>query len=273
MSQSRTFTVAIAGLGAIGLKVANAVDAGEVMGVSLVAVSAGNLEGAASKVARFQKPPRVIAAGELAKYADIIVDCAPGSVLPEVAGPAIAAGRIYMPLSVGALLNHMELVDQALQTGAQIVVPTGALIGLDTVRAMAVGVIHKVTLQTRKPPAGLAGAPHLAKNNIDVDSLTEATRVFAGTAREAAIGFPANVNVAAALALAGVGPEKTMVEVWADPAITRNRQSVTIKSDSGEATMTINNIPSDENPKTGRIVANSVIAALQRQTLPLVAGT
>ena len=178
-----------------------------------------------------------------------------------------------MPLSVGALLGHMDLVDKAAETGAKIVVPTGALIGLDTVRAMAVGEIHKVTLQTRKPPGGLAGAPHLVNNNIDVHSFTEAQRVFQGTAREAALGFPANVNVAAALALAGVGPDKTMVEVWADPEIKRNRQTVTIESDSGDATMTINNIPSDENPKTGRITANSVIATLQRMTAPLVAGT
>ena len=73
--------------------------------------------------------------------------------------------------------------------------------------------------------------------------------------------------------MAGIGPDRTEVEVWADPAIARNRQSVTIESDSGEATMTINNIPSEENPKTGKIVANSVIATLQRLTSPLVAGT
>ncbi len=273
MSDGQDIRLGIAGLGAIGLKVAKTVDNGDIPGVRLTAVSARNLDGARDKVSGFANVPEVMAANQLADHADVIIDCAPASAFLDVAGPAIAQGRMFMPLSVGALLGHMDLVDKARETGAKIVVPTGALIGLDTVRAMAVGEIYKVTLTTRKPPGGLAGAPHLVKNNIDVESFTEAQCVFKGTAREAALGFPANVNVAAALALAGVGPEKTMVEVWADPEIKRNRQTVTIESDSGDATMTINNIPSDENPKTGRITANSVIAALQRLTAPLVSGT
>ena len=273
MAGRQDITLAIAGLGAIGMKVARTVDRGDIPGIQLSAVSARDLDGARAKVSDFRSPPEVMVARELADHADVVVDCAPASAFLDVAEPAIAQGRMFMPLSVGALLGHMDLVDKAAQSGAKIVVPTGALIGLDTVRAMAVGEIYKVTLQTRKPPGGLVGAPHLVNNNIDVNSFTEAQCVFQGTAREAALGFPANVNVAAALALAGVGPEKTMVEVWADPEIERNRQTVTIQSDSGEATMTINNIPSDENPKTGRITANSVIATLQRLTAPLVAGT
>ena len=138
---------------------------------------------------------------------------------------------------------------------------------------MAVGEIHEVRLETRKPPAGLEGAPYLVENEIDISNLTEAKRVFAGNARAAAKAFPANVNVAAALALAGIGPDLTQVEVWADPAVNRNHQTVTIRSDSGEAQMTIANIPSAENPRTGRIVAQSVIAALRRLTSPLIAGS
>ena len=106
-----------------------------------------------------------------------------------------------------------------------------------------------------------------------MDGLTEAKLVFKGTAREAAIGFPANVNVAAALSLAGIGPDRTMVEVWADPAVNRNHQSVRVRSDSGEAEMQIRNIPSEENPRTGKITALSTIACMQRMTAPLVAGT
>ncbi|MEM6905216.1 MAG: aspartate dehydrogenase domain-containing protein, partial [Pseudomonadota bacterium] len=110
-------------------------------------------------------------------------------------------------------------------------------------------------------------------NRISLEGLTEPTRVFEGTAREAARAFPANVNVAAALALAGLGPERTRVEVWADPSLTRNVQSVRIAACSGEAEMTIRNVPSAENPRTGRITALSVIACLRRMTAPMVAGT
>lgn len=267
------YTLAIAGLGAIGLKVARAVDAGAVPGITLTAVSAKDVARGRARVAELKSPPKVVTLPELAEHADIIVECVPAAAFREVAEAAIARGRWFLPLSVAGLIANMDLVEKAKTTGARIVVPTGALIGLDTVRAMAVGKIHEVRLETRKPPAGLAGAPHLVENNIDVENLTAPLCVFRGNARAAAKAFPANVNVAAALGLAGVGPDQTQVEVWADPGVDRNHQSVTIRSDAGEAKMTIANIPSVENPRTGRIVANSVIATLQRFTAPLIVGT
>jgi aspartate dehydrogenase len=268
-----TLTLAIAGLGEIGMKVAQAIDRGAVPGIRLTAVSARDRDRAEGRLEGFADPPAVVTLAELAGLAEVIVECAPAAVFADAAGPAIEQGRVLMPLSVGALLDHMDLVERARATGARIIVPTGALIGLDTVRAMAEGEITRVVLETRKPPGGLAGAPHLVENNIDIGNLTAPLRVFHGSAREAARGFPANVNVAAALALAGIGPERTEVEVWADPAVERNIQTVTITSDSGEATMTMRNIPSADNPKTGRIVAQSVLATLRRLTATLTAGS
>ncbi|MEM9355217.1 MAG: aspartate dehydrogenase [Pseudomonadota bacterium] len=265
--------VAVAGLGVIGLRVARYIDDGAVEGARLNAVASRDPQKAAKSVEGLRQPPEVCPLRELPAVADIIVDCTPASIFREVAEAVIANGKVLMPLSVAALLDNMDLVDKARTTGAQIIVPTGAIIGLDTVRAMAVGDISSVVLETRKPPNGLAGAPHLVNNSISVENLTEAKLVFKGNAREAAKGFPANVNVAAALSLAGIGPDQTEVEVWADPAVDRNMQSVTISSDSGDATMQIRNIPSIENPRTGRIVAQSVIATLKRHTDPLVAGS
>lgn len=266
-------TVGIAGLGAIGMRVARGLDAGEIEGMRLAAVSAGDLERARGRVADFTSPPEVVPATELAAHADIVIECAPKPIFRELAESVLKAGRIFMPLSCGQMLEHMDLVDLARANGGRVLIPTGAIIGLDLIRAMAVGEIHSVTLETRKPPNGLAGAPHLVENAISVDGLTEPKLVFNGTARQAAIGFPANVNVAAALSLAGVGPERTMVEVWADPTIDRNMQTVRVASDSGEAEMGVRNIPSAENPRTGKITALSVVACLQRMTAPLVAGT
>ncbi|MEM6549453.1 MAG: aspartate dehydrogenase [Pseudomonadota bacterium] len=268
-----TYSVGIAGIGAIGMRVARALDGGEIPGMRLVAVSAGDLHRAAERVADFAIPPHVVAAQDLAAKADIVIESAPKSIFEPLARSAVEGGRIFMPLSVGALLDHPNLVERAAETGAQIVVPTGALLGLDTVRAMAVGEIHHATLTTRKPPGGLAGAPYLEEQGIDLAGISEPVRVFAGTAREAARGFPANVNVAAALSLAGIGSERTMVEVWADPGIDRNIQSVSIASDAGEAEMVMRNIPSAENPRTGRITAQSVIACLKRLTDRMVVGS
>jgi len=268
----KCFTVGIAGLGAAGMRVAHGIDRGEVPGMTLVAVAASTPESAAAKVAGLASPPKAVAAEELARHADIVIESAPKAAFLPVARSAIDAGRIFMPLSCAQLLENMDLADRAVGTGARILVPTGAILGLDAIRAMAVGEILEVTLETRKPPRGLADAPHLRRNGISIEGLTEPKRVFKGSAREAAIGFPANVNVAAALALAGIGPDRTAVEIWADPGVDRNQQTVRVRSDSAEAEMTIRNVPS-ENPRTGRITALSVIACLRRMTGALAVGT
>lgn len=266
-------TVAVGGLGAIGLAVARALDAGRINGLRLTAVSARDVAKAGRSMAGFRTAVPVVPLAELAERADVVVECVPAAAFGEIAGPAVERGRIFMPISVGALLRHMELVDRARETGARIVVPTGALIGLDAVRAAAEGSVREVRLVTRKPPGGLAGAPYLVEHGIEVEGLTEAKRVFEGSARDGAAGFPANVNVAAALSLAGIGPDATRLEIWADPAVTRNTHAITVDADSARFTMTIENVPSEENPRTGKITALSVIAALRRLTAPLVAGT
>jgi len=146
------------------------------------------------------------------------------------------------------------------------------LIGLDAVMAAAVGTIHSVRMITRKPVRGLMGAPYLLEHRIDIEGIREPLKVFAGTAREAARGFPANLNVAVALSLAGIGADRTMVEIWADPSVTRNTHRIEVDSDSARFSMTIENIPS-ENPRTGLITAHSVIACLRKLNAPLRVGT
>jgi len=263
----------IGGLGAIGLKVAQVVDAGGIEGITLAAVSARDQAKARDKLSGLRSPPPVVSLGDLADHADVILEAVPAAHFAAIAGPAIAKGRIFMPLSVGQLLGHMHLVDEARRTGGRIFVPTGALLGLDAVRAVAEGPVESVTIKTRKPPNGLAGAPYLVANGISMEGVTAPQRVFAGTAREAIKGFPANVNVAVALSLAGIGPDRTTVEIWADPGVTRNTHTIEVKADASDLTMTIANVPSVENPATGKVTALSAIAALRRLTAPLVVGT
>ena len=265
--------LAVAGLGAIGLTVARQVDQGAVPGMMLTAVAARDQEKARRNLAGLRQAPEIRGLADLAEAADVILECAPAAVFRELAEPALAQGRSLVILSVGALLRHMDLVELAQRQGGRIIVPTGALIGLDAVRAAAQGEIKSVRLETRKPPGGLAGAPYLEANKIELEGITEPQRIFAGSARDAAKGFPANVNVAAALALAGIGPDRTTVEIWADPTVTRNTHSITVESDSADFTMSIRNIPTEENPRTGRITALSALAALQRLTAPLAVGT
>jgi aspartate dehydrogenase len=208
----------------------------------------------------------------LAEVADLVIECAPGNLMRSIVAPFVGSGKTAVVVSAGALLDHADLIELAKQNGGQIAVPTGALIGLDAVTAAAVGNIHSVRMVTRKPIQGLAGAPYLVENNIDIAGLTEPLRIFEGTARDAAKGFPANLNVAVALSLAGIGPDRTTLEIWADPTVTRNVHRIEVESDSARFSMTIENIPS-ENPKTGLITALSVIAWLRKQGAALRVGT
>ena len=125
----------------------------------------------------------------------------------------------------------------------------------------------------RKPPGGLVCAPFLIEQGISVENLETPLKLFEGSARNAATGFPANLNVAVAVALSGLGPDRTTIEIWADPGVTRNTHTVCVRSGSAVLTMTIENIPADENPRTGRITALRVLAALRRMTAPLVVAT
>ncbi len=269
--------VAIAGFGAIGAAVAEALDRtpedGGILGIEAVAVSARDKAKAEARMAGFARPLPVRPFTELAALADVVIESLPAVYFTALAQSVLGQGKTLIPLSIGALLPHPELIDLARRTGGTIVVPTGALLGLDAVRACAEGPVERVTLVTRKPPGGLAGAPHLVENDISVEGLTEPKLVFEGTARDGASGFPANVNVAAALSLAGIGADKTTLQIWADPTVTRNTHTVEVEAAAARLTMTIENVPTEENPRTGKITALSVLATLRRMTGPLRVGT
>ena len=270
-SPEAALRVAIAGLGPIGKKVAEALDRG-IDGLALAAVSAQHPDKHRNWLGSLKVQPAVLPIEKLADVADVVIECAPAKLVRSIVAPFVTEGKTAIVLSVGALLENDDLIELAKQNGGQIVVPTGALIGLDAVTAAAVGEIHSVRMVTRKPVQGLAGAPYLVENNIDIAKITEPLKIFDGTAREAAKGFPANLNVAVALSLAGIGPDRTRLEIWADPGLTRNVHRVEVESDSARFSMSIENVPS-ENPKTGRITALSVIALLRKQRAPLRVGT
>ena len=259
--------IAIAGYGAIGRAIVPPLLAG-IPGLRLVAI--GVRDPAATA------PPApgiaILPSDALAPAADIVVECAPAAALPAIAEPTLRAGRTLVTLSCAALLRNPGLVDLARDHGGRILVPSGALLGLDAVLAAAEGTIHSVRMTTRKPPGGLEGAPHLVQNGIDVSALAAPLLVFSGTARAAAISFPANVNVAAALAMAGIGPDRTTIDIWADPGVTRNIHRIQVDSDAARLDMRIENVPS-ENPRTGRITAQSVLALLRKLRAPLAVGT
>ena len=154
----------------------------------------------------------------------------------------------------------------------RILVPSGAIAGLDGVKGARIGQVTSVTMETRKPPRGLAGAPWIVQRKIDLDAITTETLVFEGPATEACRAFPANVNVLAALSLAGIGPELTRIRIFAVPGLARNVHRVAIQGEFGRLTVEIENVPS-ENPRTGKVSYLSAIALLHDLNAPLRVGT
>ena len=264
--------VGIAGVGAIGGVVARALDEG-LTGFRLEAVTTRDAQRLPNILSELKRAVAVVDARELAGRCDVIVECAPSAAFPDIVRPAAEAGRTVVTVSAAALIENMGLLDVARANGGRIILATGALLGFDAVRAAAKGVIYSVRMVTRKPPRSLLGAPYLEENHIDITKLSTPLCLFAGSAREGARGFPANVNVAAALALAGIGPDRTELEIWADPSLNRNTHTIKVDADSVRFEMTIENVPTPGKPGTGRVTALSVIAALESLTSVLRVGS
>lgn len=261
--------IGIVGLGSIGAAVATRLTAP----LDLVAVSGRESQATSAKADALGLNAPATDLAALVAASEIVVDCAVAASFRSIAEASLAAGRTLVTVNAAALLDHLDLVAMAAATGGRIVVPTGALLALDAVAAAALGHIERVTMRNRKPPQGLAGAPYVVEHGIDLAAIKTATCIFSGTARAAAKGFPANVNVAAALSLAGAGPDQTMVEIWADPTLTRNVHEFELVSDSVTFSVRTEGKPSPDNPKTSAIVPLSVLATLQRLVSPLRIGT
>ncbi len=266
------YRIGLAGLGAVCFPVAQWLDDG-FPGLTLTAVSARDRAGAERRMAEFRSPPPVMGLGELAEHADVVVEGLPPEVFREVAEPAIELGRIFVPLTTTALAENLDLVDRAAETGARVLVPTGAIAGLDGVRAAAEGSIHSAVMATRKPPAGLADASYVRDLGIDLTHITKPVRLFRGSVREAARLFPANVNVAVALSLAGIGLDRTQFELWADPEVARNTHAITVDADSTHFEVVISGLPSETNPATSRLTPLSTIDTLRSLVRTMKVGS
>lgn len=271
-SREPTLGVGLAGLGAVGRTVLEALEVG-LPGYHLAGIAVRREERARAFLDEVGTQAKLLDLDALVDASDIVVEALPPTLFRQLATRVVDQGKELVVLSIGALLEHWDLVEAAERSGARILVPSGAILGLDAVQAAAQGEIHSITMITRKPTKGLAGAPFLDGREVDITTITEPLQLFEGTAREAITGFPANLNVAVALSLVGLGPDRTRLEVWADPALERNTHHVEVESDSARLQFSIENIPTEENPRTGRITALSIVALLRKRTASLAIGT
>ncbi|HPD92003.1 MAG TPA: aspartate dehydrogenase [Pararhodobacter sp.] len=210
--------------------------------------------------------PRVASARDLPEHVTLMIDCAGHAALAEH-GPAILARGIdLLTVSPGALADPVlcdRLEQAATAGGSRLYLASGAIGALDCLQAARIGELAQVRYTGRKPPRGWMGSP--AETVLDLATLDQAATHFTGTAREAALRYPKNANVAAAVALAGIGFDRTEVALIADPAVTANVHEITASGTFGRFTFHIEAASLPDNPKSSAIAAMSVVAAIERQ--------
>jgi aspartate dehydrogenase len=272
---SRVVRVALAGAGAIATVLIDGIARGDAGLARVTAIGRLDAEAATVDVrARRQSAAAFADLARLPEHASLVIEAAGPDVVRRYAAGWLAAGADVMVLSAGALVDPVfarELRAVARAHGRRILVPSGAIAGIDGIRAGALGGLRSLRLRTAKPPRGLAGAPHVVANAIDLDALTVATTIFEGSVADAVRGFPSNVNVAAVLALAGEGVD-VRVSVVADPALTTNTHEIEASGDFGTFTVRLDNLPSPANPKTSALAPLSALAMLRRLTQSLWVG-
>lgn len=206
----------------------------------------------------------------------IVIEAASQEAVKQYAIKALLKNKDFMVMSAGALLDELllnKILEAARNSNRKVYVPSGAIVGLDNVKSAAIGRIEEITLTTRKPPISFEGAPYVEKSKINLSSIKEPHILYEGTAREAVKLFPQNVNVAASLSLAGVGPDRTKVRIIVDPSIKHIVHEINVRGDFGEIyTKTINK-PFPNNPRTSYIAALSAIATLRKISGSIIVGT
>jgi aspartate dehydrogenase len=259
--------VGLLGCGTIGSQLALAVDSNKVANASLVAlfdVAEGSLQNLKAKL---QSNPKAYSdfAGFLSSGADIVIEAASQDAVRTFGRPVLESGKDLMVMSVGALADGgflAELIQAAAKKGRRIYLPTGAIAGIDAIRSVR-HLLESVTLTTTKSPKALAGAPFFETSKVKLDEITKSTVIYEGTAANAVSAFPANINVAAVLSLAGIGVDKTKVRIVADPQATTNQHEIIATGSFGEIKITVNNVPSPGNPKTSFLAVLSAIECLR----------
>jgi aspartate dehydrogenase len=197
--------------------------------------------------------------------ADIIIEAASQDAVKKFAKTMIQSGKDLIVMSVGALAESdllEELLDVASKKEVHIYVPSGAVAGIDAIRSVK-HLLNSVTITTTKNPKALAGAPFFEKTRIKPETITQKKLIYEGTAKDAVKKFPANVNVAAVISLAGVGMDATKVKIIADPAASLNQHEITATGKFGEINIVVRNTPSPSNPKTSYLAVLSAIECIR----------
>jgi aspartate dehydrogenase len=248
------------------------------LGHARVVAIAGRSERSRGKqtAERFRVPFVIGHKALLAKKPDVVVEAASHDAVREYGEPLLRKGIALIVLSAGALCDNAlrERLERAAEkTGTLLSVPSGGIGGLDALKAACVAGVDEVTITVAKPPAAWKGIPYVEGLKVDLDRLRGPRMLFEGPAREGVPHFPANVNIAAVLSMAGIGFDKTKLKVVADPALKYNTHTISVRGRTGSFSIKLENVPAPDNPKTAWLACYSALAALKAVKSPVRYGT
>lgn len=265
--------IGIIGCGNIGTEISRAVDKGDI-NVKISGcydILKQKYETMLKKLKKI-KPP-FMEMENVIKNCDLLIECAKKDAVRNIFQTAVKYNRDIVFLSAGGVLDCSDLIDVAKNKMINMYIPSGAVVGIDGLDAAKYLGIKQVTLITRKPPEAFKGNKYLLQKKVDINKITVETVVFDGTAREAVNDFPANINVAATLSIAGIGPDKTKVKIIIDPFIKANIHEIIVEGDFGRFKTITENLPSPENPKTSYLTSLSTIVLIKKIVEPIHIGT
>ena len=212
----------------------------------------------------------------IARKPQAVIEAASHEAVRQHLAPLLEAGIGVVVLSAGALIDDAlrEAAERAAaRAGALLFVPSGGIGGLDALKTACLAGVDEASIQVAKPPAAWKGIAYVEQRGVELDGLKAPLVLFEGSAREGVPHFPQNVNIAAILSLAGIGPERTRLKVVADPSLTLNTHTIRVSGRSGRFTVVLENVPAPENPKTSWLACYSALAALQALGSPVRYGT
>jgi len=269
--------IALLGGGTIARLVLEQVRRGAMPGIEIIALAGRSATSPAAALARefgIEYLPRADALLELRP--DAVLEAASHEAVRQHLVALLGAGIGVVVLSAGALADDAlrEAAEAAaLRSSALLYVPSGGIGGIDALKTACLGGVDEASIQVAKPPAAWKGIPYVERSGIALDRLTTAVTLFDGPAREGVPHFPQNVNIAAVLALGGIGMDRTRLKVVADPALTLNTHTIQVSGRCGRFTVVLENVPSPDNPKTSWLACYSGLAALKSMGSGIRYGT
>ena len=272
---AKKLRIGIVGCGAIGTSIARAINREFRAQAKLASLFDIDRKKALLLAAKLKNKGIIaLSLDSLIKKSDLIIEAADANASLAITKRALNKGRDVIIMSVGGIVSHMDQLNTlAKKNRSRVYIPSGAICGIDSLKAISLRKVKKVVLTTRKNPRSFEDSEYIRRKGIRLDKIKKDTVLFYGDARQAIKLFPRNVNVAATLSIAGIGQARTKVKIIASNRIKRNIHEIYIESEAAKISARVENSLHRDNPKTSFLAVLSAIATLRQILQPVRIGT